>query len=293
MIIYEQAKKILIRSGGASSWFGHDFYMNMYRGCSHGCIYCDSRSECYHVDNFDTDIIVKENALELLRKELSSKRKKGVVGISGAMCDHYMPIEKKLELSKGALELILKFGFAVQIHTKSDLVLRDINLIEQINQKTNANVLFTITSASDKLSKMIEPNAPVSSRRFKAISELSARGIKTGIAIWPILPFITDTPENIRELIRLASEAGCDYALISYGMTLRGNQRDYYYDKLDAHGSKLSSVYRKVFGDKYDCCVKNKTELSKVFRASCKEFGLSPKVYYYQFPKIEQLSLFD
>ncbi|XMB86799.1 radical SAM protein [Mycoplasmatota bacterium WC44] len=293
MIIRENAKKILIRNSGEDSIFGNDYYMNIYRGCTHGCIYCDSRSECYQVKNFDTDVIIKENAIELLEKELKSKRKKGIVSISGSMCDSYMHIERKLELSRKALEVIYKHNFAVQVHTKSDLVIRDIDLLTKIDNKSNANVLFTITTASDKISSIIEPNSPVSSDRFKAIKELSDKGVTTGIAIWPILPFITDSKENIISLIKMASEAGATYVLFGSGVTLRGNQREYFYKKLTDAGSNLAKKYIDEYGVSYECIPKNIDILKKAFMDTCKLYSLETKAPYYKFKEHSQLSLFD
>ena len=183
---------------GIDDYFGIRYTMNLYRGCQYGCIYCDSRSTCYGIENF-SDILIKENALELLERELRSKRKKGTVG-TGSMNDPYMPIEKKMQLTRGALALIKKYRFGIHVITKSDMVVRDIDLLQEIS-KVYAAVSLTITAADDKLSDQIEPRAPVSSKRFDALKKLSAEGIYTGIVLTPILPYITDTKENIEEIV--------------------------------------------------------------------------------------------
>ncbi|XMB67528.1 radical SAM protein [Mycoplasmatota bacterium zrk1] len=292
MIIKQNAKSLLIKSNGIESVFGNDFYMNIYRGCSHNCIYCDSRSSCYRVENFDKDVIVKDNAVELLEKELVSKRKKGVISLSGAMSDCYMHIEKKLEFTRGCLNILDKYNYPVMIHTKSDLVLRDIDILEKINNKTNANVLFTITTINDEHARIIEPNAPLPSKRFKAIKSLSDKGITTGIAIWPIIPFITDQEKNIIELIKYAHLAGCKYVIFGDALTLRGNQREYFYKKLDEAGSDLAKKYKRLYGDSYVCKSKNIEKIKKIIRDLCEECGLETKVSYYQVKEPSQISLF-
>lgn len=199
-----KAKTILSKVKYGNSWYGIDYNMNLYRGCSHGCIYCDSRSNCYRIDNFDI-VKGKENALQILEQELYKKREKGVVGI-GAMSDTYNPLEKEYELTRGALRLLLKYGFGVSIDTKSDLILRDIDLLKEINSKNDVIVKFTITTPKDELAKIIEPRVCVSYRRLQAIKTLSDNGIFAGVMLNPVLPFITDKEEDIKELVRLASE---------------------------------------------------------------------------------------
>ncbi len=225
------AKTILTKVNNGNEWYGVDYNMNLYKGCSHGCIYCDSRSNCYHIDNFDK-VRGKENALAILESELIRKKNKGVVGI-GAMSDTYNPLERVYEQTRGALKLISKYGYGVSIDTKSNLILRDLDLLKEINTKNNVIVKFTITTPHDELSKIIEPNVCPSSERLKAIKELSDNGIFTGIMLNPTLPFLTDKEEDIKLLVQLAHQAGAKFIHTYMGMTLRENQRDYYYDKLD------------------------------------------------------------
>ena len=196
-----KAKTILSKVKYGNEWYGIDYNMNLYRGCSHGCIYCDSRSNCYHIENFDL-VRGKENALYILEQELSKKREKGIIGI-GSMSDTYNPLEKEYEQTRGALKLISKYGFGVSIDTKSDLILRDIDLLKEINSKNNVIIKFTITTPNDELSKIIEPNVCISSKRLQAIKILSDNGIFTGIMMNPMLPFITDKEEDIKKFIEL------------------------------------------------------------------------------------------
>ena len=270
--------------------------MNLYRGCSHGCIYCDSRSNCYHIDNFDR-VRGKENALYILEKELSKKRAKGVVGI-GSMSDTYNQLEIKYEQTRGALKLISKYGFGVSIDTKSDLILRDLDLLKEINSKNNVIIKFTMTTPDDKLSKIIEPNVCVSSKRLEAIKILNDNGIFAGIMLNPVLPFITDKEEDIKALVKLASEYGAKFIHTYMGMTLRENQRDYYFNKLEEHFIGLKSKYIKTYGDKYNCLPQNYKYLYNVFVNECNKYGVLYKMddiikaYKKKIIDNEQISLF-
>lgn len=266
------AKAILSKVKQSELWYGIDYNMNLYRGCSHGCIYCDSRSNCYHIDNFDI-VRAKENALLILEKELSKKKEKGVIGI-GAMSDTYNPYEAKEELTKGALKLISKYGFGVSIDTKSDLILRDLDLLKEINAKNNVIIKFTITTPHDYLSQIIEPNVCVSSKRFQAIKTLTDNGIFTGIMMNPVLPFITDNEDDIKELVKLAHESGVKFIHTYMGMTLRENQRDYYFAKLDKYFPNLKQQYIKYYGLKYNCKAPNCKKLYKIFTDECKKYGI-------------------
>ncbi len=266
-----KAKTILIKVKYGADWYGIDYNMNLYKGCTHGCIYCDSRSNCYHIDNFDI-VRGKENALYILEKELR-KKSRGVVGI-GAMSDTYNPLEQQYEQTRKALELIEKYGFGVSIDTKSDLILRDIDLLKKINLNNNVIIKFTITTPNDELSKIIEPNVCVSSRRLKAIKILNDNGIFAGIMMNPVLPFITDNEKDIKELVKLASENGAKFIHTYMGITLRENQRDYYYEKLDENFKELKEKYMKYYGDRYDCIAPNYKKLYKVFTEECDKYGI-------------------
>jgi DNA repair photolyase len=271
-----QAKTLLARVKGPDDWFGLYYNFNLYRGCQHQCIYCDSRSECYQIENFNQDVLVKVNAVELLRKELAGKRVVGTIG-TGSMNDPYMPLEAEKQLTRHALETIAEFQFPVHIITKSDLVLRDLDLLEQIRQ-TYAAVTFTVTTADDDLSKKLEPGAPVSSRRLAAMRRLSENGFLTGLTMMPILPFIEDNEENISRIVTLAHENGASYILPAFGMTLRDRQRAYYYDKLDHHFPGLHTRYEKAFGEHYSAPAQNHDRLEKAFTGLCQQYGIATKM---------------
>ena len=293
---FVKAKTILTKVKDGSEWYGVDYNMNLYRGCSHGCIYCDSRSNCYHIDNFDR-VRGKENALYILENELSKRRTKGVVGI-GAMSDTYNPLEMKYEQTRGALKLISKYGFGVSIDTKSNLILRDLDLLKEINSKNNVIIKFTITTPDDELSKIIEPNVCVSSKRLEAIKILNDNGIFAGIMLNPVLPFITDKKEDIKTLVRLANEYGAKFIHTYMGMTLRENQRDYYFNKLEEHFKGLKNKYIKTYGDKYNCLPPNYKYLYDVFVNECNKYGILYKMediikaYKKEIVDNEQISLF-
>ena len=290
-----KAKSILSKTKDKDSWYGVDYNMNLYRGCSHGCIYCDSRSECYHIDDFDR-VRSKENALGILECELI-KNKRGIVGI-GAMSDTYNPLEKKYELTRGALKLIYKYEYGVSIDTKSDLILRDLDLLKEINEKNNVIIKFTITTASDSLSKIIEPGVVCSSSRFAAIKTLSDNGLFVGIMLNPVLPFITDNEENVKRIVYLAYKSGAKFIHTYMGMTLRGNQRDYYYEKLDINFFGLKEKYIKYYGERYNLLVRNYKKLYKIFVNECNKYGILYEMddiiraYKKEIKSSEQISFF-
>lgn len=293
---YIKAKTILTKVNHGDEWYGVDYNMNLYRGCPHRCIYCDSRSNCYHIDNFDI-VRGKENALYILENELSKKREKGIIGI-GAMSDTYNPLELEFEQTRGALKLISKYDFGVSIDTKSDLILRDIDLLKEINAKNNVIIKFTITTPKDELSRLIEPNVCVSSKRLQAIKKLSDNGIFVGIIMNPVLPFITDKESDIKELVRLASINGAKFIHTYMGMTLRENQRDYYFEQLDKHFIGAKEKYIKYYGDRYNCLVPNYRKLYKVFTDECDKYGILYnmediiKAYKKEIKSNEQMTLF-
>ena len=291
-----KAKTILSKVKCGNDWYGIDYNMNLYRGCSHGCIYCDSRSNCYHIDNFDIPK-GKENALSILEKELSKRHDHGVVGI-GSMSDTYNPLEKEYEQTRGALKLLAKYNFGVSIDTKSDLILRDLDLLKEINSKNNVIIKFTITTPNDELSKIIEPHVCVSSKRLNAIKILTDNGIYTGIMLNPILPFITDSEEDIKKLVFMAHKSGAKFIHTYMGMTLRENQRNYYYNKLDKFFPNIKNKYIKYYGEKYICPVPNYKKLYKIFIDECNKYGILYnmediiKDYKKEIKLSEQISLF-
>ena len=261
---YVKVKGILSPSNG----------MNLYRGCSHGCIYCDSRSKCYQMNHDFEDIEVKENALELLEAALRRKRKRCMIG-TGAMTDPYIPLEKKLGYTRKALLLIEKYGFGVALQTKSDLVLRDLDILRRINEKTKAVVQMTLTTADEKLCRIIEPNVSTTNERFEALKALRDAGIPTVVWLCPVLPFINDTEENIRTILGMCVEAGVRGVLcFGMGLTLREGNREYFYRQLDIHFPRLKERYIREYGNNYVVDSPRSTELMRLFHRICEENGI-------------------
>ena len=275
MVTEIEAKTILNHVKQPDDWFGLKYNMNLYRGCQHQCIYCDSRSECYRIEDF-SKIEVKINALELLADTLPRKRMIGTIGF-GAMNDPYMPVELDYRLTRGALEIIQEEGFPVHILTKSDLVLEDLELLGEITQVYGA-VSFTITTPRDELAAQLEPGAPSPTDRYLAMAALANAGILTGVTMMPILPFLEDDPEDIRILLRKAAEHGASYVIPSFGMTLRAGSREYYYRKLDQRFPGMKERYQSEFGDAYMCGSPNWKELEEVFQEEIETLGLANKM---------------
>jgi len=285
MIQYIEAKSILSKLRQEDKWFGITWNMNLYRGCQHACIYCDTRSDCYGVGDIST-ISVKKNALDLLAKELVSKRKNRATIGTGSMNDPYMPVEKELLMTRKALQIIAREKFPVHVITKSHLVERDADLLQDIS-KIYAAVSFTITTSDDSLSQKIEPNAPPSSERFKAMKLLAEKGIYTGVTMMPILPFINDTIENINAIVRQAKESGASYILPMFGMTLRKGSREYFYKVLDNDFEGIREKYQSNFGDLYECFSPNYKKLKNTFKEQCDKFGIEKRMHFYS-PKVYQ-----
>jgi len=284
-----QAKVLLSHVPQPDNWFGLKYNMNLYRGCQHQCIYCDSRSTCYQIENF-SDILIKVNAIKLLEEELSCKRVKGTIG-TGSMNDPYMPLEAKLNLTGRALNVIARNRFPVHVITKSDLVLRDLETLKQINQ-VYAAVSFTITTADDALAKKLEPGAPPASARFRAMEVLSKEGIRTGVTMMPILPFIEDTEENITAIILQAKAAGASYVIPAFGMTLRSGSREYYYAQLERLFPGMRQQYEQAFGNRYFCAAREAERLGKLCSTLCNQYGLATSIIGYREEAARQLSLF-
>ncbi len=293
MVTEISAKTILNHVKQPDTWFGLKYNMNLYRGCQHQCIYCDSRSECYRLGDL-ADIRVKINALELLEDALPRKRVRGTIGF-GSMNDLYMPIEKEYRLARGALEIIQNHKFPIHILTKSDLVLRDLDVLSEIS-KVYAAVSFTITTADDDLASKVEPGAPLPSARYKAMRELANAGILTGVTMMPILPFLEDDPENIRLIVQKAADSGASYILPAFGMTLRPGSREYYYKKLDLHFPGVKEKYIHAFEDSYHCSATNWRQLDEVFKEEILRVGIQSKIPIFVPEKIikgsNQLPLF-
>jgi len=291
MIQYIETKSILSKLRQEDTWFGITYNMNLYRGCQHACIYCDTRSECYGINDISM-ISVKKNALDLLCKELIPKRKNRATIGTGSMNDPYMPIEKDLQLTRKALQIIAKEKFPVHVITKSNLVERDADVLQDIS-KTYAAVSFTITTADDSLAQKIEPHSPPSSERFKAMKLLAEKGIYTGITLMPVLPFINDTKENITAIVKQAKESGASYILHAFGLTLRKGSREYFYKALDNDFAGFKEKYQSCFGERYECFSPDYRILTDRFKEQCMKLGIDNRMRFYR-PKVyQQQSIFS
>lgn len=260
----KQVKSILSAQNG----------MNLYRGCTHGCIYCDARSTCYQMDHAFEDIEVKSNAAELLEKALKSKRKKCMIG-TGAMSDPYLHLEKRLCLTRRSLELIDYYGFGLSIQTKSDLILRDLDLLKSINRKTKCVVSMTLTTYDEALCRIIEPNVCTTGRRAEVLRILKEEGIPTIVWLSPILPFINDTEENIRGILSYCRDASV-YGLMLFGIgvTLRDGDRQYFYAQLDQHFPGMKERYIRTHGNSYEIPAPDTRRLLALVKEECRNTGM-------------------
>ncbi len=289
---FVEAKNILT---GKSGRYG----MNIYRGCTHGCIYCDSRSLCYRFDHPFEDIEVKRNAPELLEAALRSKRNKCVIG-TGSMSDPYMHCEEKLMLTRKCLEIISRHGFGAAVQTKSDRILRDIDLFDEINRNAKSVVQMTLTTWDDGLCRIIEPNVCNTKRRIEVLEKMQERKIPTVVWMSPVLPYINDTEENIRNILSECARVGVK-GIICFGMglTLRDGDREYYYAALDRHFPGLKERYIREYGDSYIVPSPHSGRLMSIFEEFCGRYGILSKpdeVFSYMqvFPEREtQISMFD
>ena len=289
---FVDAKGILTANGGHQG-------MNIYRGCSHGCIYCDSRSHCYRFTHPFEDIEVKQNAPELLEKALRSKRKKCMIG-TGSMSDPYMHCEEELKLTRRCLEIILNYGFGVAVQTKSDRILRDIDLLDEINKTAKCVVQMTLTTYDDNLCKILEPNVCNTKRRIEVLDKMHERGIPTVVWLTPILPFINDNEENIRsilnECVRVGVKGVIDFGM---GLTLREGDREYYYAALDEHFPGMKEKYISRYQNAYELASPKAKELRSIFHKICDDNGImsSPEAcfgFMNELPeKYKQIGLFD
>ena len=266
------AKSIISAVKPTDNYVYRDFNMNIYRGCTHGCIYCDARSACYHLDRFD-EVRGKENTLSLIEDELRHKRKKGIIA-TGAMSDPYNPMEAEYELTRNALKLIDKYGFGVSITTKSPLVTRDIDIFTSIASHSAVDIRLTITALEDDLSRRIELGVAPSSERFAALAKLANSGVYTGIFITPVLPLITDMPENIVGIVREGAKCGIKNTVCFFGMTLRSGNREYYYAALDREFPGVRERYEKLYGESYECPSPDARQLWNAFTAECGKHGI-------------------
>ncbi len=289
---FVDAKGILTGSGG-------HYGINIYRGCSHGCIYCDSRSKCYQFKHPFEDIEVKQNAPKLLEAALRSKRKNCMIG-TGAMSDPYMHIEEELRMTRRCLEIILQYGFGAAIQTKSDRILQDIELLDKINKTAKCVVQVTLTTYDDDLCRIIEPNVCNTKRRIEILEAMQNRGIPTVVWLSPILPFINDTEDNIGKILDECVRVGVK-GIICFGMglTLREGDREYYYRALDKYFPGLKRKYINTYGNAYELPSPNNEQLMGKLRSVCRENNIlcTPDAcfeYLHELPdRYEQMSIFD
>ena len=270
--------------------------MNVYRGCTHGCIYCDSRSRVYGMKHAFEDIEVKQNAPELLEQALRSKREKCMIG-TGSMSDPYMHCEEKLGLTRQCLEIICRYGFGAAVQTKSDRILRDIDLLEEINRKAKCVVQVTLTTWDDQLCGILEPNVCNTRRRVEVLEEMRKRGIPTVVWLTPILPFINDTEENVRAILEACAQVQVKGIIcFDMGLTLREGDREYYYAALDQHFPGLKEKYIRTYGNAYELPSPDSAKLMNLFRSFCREHGILYRPddcfsYMQEFPeKYQQIS---
>lgn len=248
--------------------------MNLYRGCTHGCIYCDSRSKCYQMHHAFEDIEVKENALALLEDALRRRRRPCMIG-TGAMTDPYIPLELERKTMQGALRLIEQYGFGVAVQTKSDRVLRDAELLRAIHQKTKCVVQMTLTTFDERLCRIVEPNVCTTRQRFAALMELRRLGVPTVVWLSPLLPFLNDTEENIAGILSLCAEAGVWGVLcFGIGLTLREGNREYFYQQLDRSFPGLKERYARAYGSSYEAASPRNAELMRFFHETCAGYGI-------------------
>ena len=274
--------------------------MNLYRGCSHGCIYCDSRSKCYHMAHDFEDIEVKENAIELLERALKHKRKKCMIG-TGSMADPYIPLEMELGHVRKAMELMDFYGFGFTVITKSSRILRDLDLLRKIHEKTKCVVQMTLTTCDESLCRKLEPNVSTTKERFDTLTVLRDVGIPTVVWLSPILPFLNDTPENVSGILDMCAEAKV-YGVLCFGMglTLREGNREYFYRQLDRLFPGLKETYLRLYGNRYVVYSPRNEELMELFHNTCEERGMvhdNNRIFSYlqEFPEDQelQLSLWD
>lgn len=261
---YKEVKAILSPQNG----------MNLYRGCTHGCIYCDSRSKCYRMNHDFEDIEIKARAEDILEHTLKRKRTKSMIS-TGSMTDPYVPIEEELQITRRCLNQIERFDFGLVIQTKSNLIMRDIDILEKINKKTKCVVAMTLTTFDEELCKVIEPGVCTTKERVEVLMAMKEKGIPTIVWISPILPFINDTEENIRGLLDYCVKAGV-YGIMYFGagLTLRDGNREYFYEQLDKKFPGMKEKYIETYGDAYEVNSPNNQELTRIVTDTCKEHGI-------------------
>ena len=273
--------------------------INIYRGCTHGCIYCDSRSVCYQMKHDFEDIEIKRDAVRILEEQLKRRRKPCMIG-TGSMCDPYLHLEEELQITRQCLKLIEQYGFGLVIQTKSTRILRDMDILQAINEKTKCVVQITLTTYDEDLCRIIEPDVSTTAERFYVLEVMRDAGIPTVVWLDPILPFINDTEENLHGLLDYCVRAKVRGIIcFGFGTTMREGSRDYFYKKLDQHFPGIKHKYMQTFGNSYECLCPDNARLVDIFREECKRYGIlhnTNNVFAYlrNFEtKEQQLSLFE
>lgn len=273
--------------------------MNLYRGCTHGCIYCDSRSKCYQFDHAFEDIEVKRNAASILETQLKKKRAPCMIG-TGSMCDPYLPLEEELRLTRSCLEIILRFGFGLAILTKSARILRDLDLLRGIHERAKCVVQTTLTTYDESLCRILEPNVSTTQERVRMLEQMRDAGIPTVVWLCPTLPFINDTEENLLGLLDDCARAKVTGILnFGFGVTLREGDREYFYAALDRDFPGLKQRYIRAYGNAYSCISPNNARLMKIFSDECRRLGIlyrTEEVFSYLWTfesRQRQISLFE
>jgi len=270
---YIPARHLLHRSR-STEWFGTDHTMNIYRGCCHGCLYCDSRSDCYQIGEFDR-VRAKADALRILRDDLARKVRPAFI-CTGSMSDPYNPFEEELQLTRHALELIDAYDCGVAIATKSDLIVRDMDILTSIQSHSPVICKLTVTTADDALAEKLESHAPSPSRRLGALEKLSGAGLFTGVLLMPVLPFLEDSDENVLAVVERAAQAGARFIYPAFGVTMRQGQREYFLDGLERAfpGQRLKERYLRQYGERYQCASPRARALWQAFTGACRERGI-------------------
>jgi len=281
-----EAKSILRKHKKIDSWFLSRYNMNLYRGCTHNCVYCDGRAEGYYVEGeFGSDVAVKINALEVLRRELDPKRKRtpfkrGYVMVGGGVGDSYQPVEEKYELTRKTLALLSEKKFPVHILTKSTLVKRDVDILKKINENSRAIVSFSFSSTDEKISRIFEPGVPSPRKRLETISFFKDEGIACGMFLLPVIPFITDIKGVMEKTIHDAQDVGVDFIIFG-GMTLKeGKQKEYFLNVLQKYDPKLVLEYQMIYqGSKWGEAIPDYySQLHQTFNTLMKQYEIPKRI---------------
>jgi len=242
-----QVKKLLKKENPAFP-FGGKYRFSPYMACGHRCTYCDGRYEKYHVEgDFDHDITVRENAPELLEKELQKLREPGSICISSGISDPYQPVEEKLEITGKCAEILSRFNHPVIVHTKSSMILRDIDHWEEVHRRSDFTLMISLTMADDSFRSRLEPGASSVEERLNTLAEFRKRGMNAGVLAMPFIPYLTDSREQMAELLKALKRAGVQFAMPGLLTLKKGRQKDFFLNSSKKEYpdliEKLSALY--------------------------------------------------